>query len=447
MSNPITNDFEPSSAAAWKQKLQFELNGADYSNTLLTKTNEGITIKPFYHLDNFEKLIIPTTPYTFKICQKINIASEKAANEIAVNAIKNGVKALKFEATKPFVIDELFQNSLNKNIDFHFQLTFLNEDFIHKLIATLKDETVFLNIDIIGNLAETGNWHTSLTSDFKIIEDLLQQNNLKSFISVNSNIYQNAGANIVQQIAYTLAHANEYIHKFGANTASKIQFNFATGSHYFFEIAKIRAFRYLHKLILNEYNCTANAQIYCEPSLRNKTLLNFQLNKLRVTTENMSAIIGGSNTIANHTNNPLFFNKDNNNFQRLNEISKNISSLNVEDITTDSYFIESITKQLAEKALTIFKDIEKSGGFLSQLKSGTIQRKIKENALKEQEQFKTGELSLLDSNKFIQNKTNSTHTLNTNPFTPKKPYKTLIIPISPTRLAEKLELKKFKYEA
>ena len=59
MSNFITNEFPASSSAAWKQKIQFELDGADYNQTLLTKTIEGITISPFYHLDTFEKLNIP----------------------------------------------------------------------------------------------------------------------------------------------------------------------------------------------------------------------------------------------------------------------------------------------------------------------------------------------------------------------------------------------------
>lgn len=71
MSNFITKEFPPVSAAAWKQKIQVDLKGADYNETLLTKTNEGITIKPFYHLDEFEKLRIPLSEEDFKICQKI----------------------------------------------------------------------------------------------------------------------------------------------------------------------------------------------------------------------------------------------------------------------------------------------------------------------------------------------------------------------------------------
>ncbi len=65
-----------------------------------------------------------------------------------------------------------------------------------------------------------------------------------------------------------------------------------------------------------------------------------------------------------------------------------------------AYYIETLTEQLAEKALALFKDIEKGGGFITQLIEGTIQRKIKESAEKEQELFDTGKEILLGTNKY-----------------------------------------------
>lgn len=61
-----------------------------------------------------------------------------------------------------------------------------------------------------------------------------------------------------------------------------------------------------------------------------------------------------------------------------------------------SYYIESLTQQLSEKALALFKDIEANGGFVTQLVEGTIQRKIQESALKEQELFDSGKEILLE---------------------------------------------------
>ncbi|MDP3314429.1 methylmalonyl-CoA mutase subunit beta [Lutibacter sp.] len=451
MSNFITNEFETCSAAAWKQKIQFDLKGADYNDTLLTKTNEGIIIKPFYHSDNFEKLNIPVSESDFKICQKITISSEEASNQKAIDFIERGASSLKFEAKKPFDIAILFKNLLNKNIEFHFQLRFLSEDFTQKISELLKHEIVFFNIDVIGNLAKTGNWYTSLNADFKSIENLLHKNSSNYILGINVGLYQNAGANTVQQVAYALAHSNEYLTKFGCEIATKIQFNFAIGNNYFFEIAKIRAFRYLYNLILREYNTTADAKIYAEPSLRNKTVYDYNVNILRTTTESMSAILGGANTIANCAYDVLFRNE--NEFgdriarNQLLILKEESYFKNAQHIATDSYYIEAITKQIAEKALAIFKEIEKGGGFLSQLKEGTIQRKIVENAKKEQEQFDAGELILVGTNKYPNEVDNMKHHLEVNPFIERKSRKTLIIPILPKRLSEKLEQKRLKNEA
>ncbi|MDO9595073.1 MAG: methylmalonyl-CoA mutase family protein, partial [Lutibacter sp.] len=269
-------------------------------------------------------------------------------------------------------------------------------------------------------------------------------------LGVNADIYQNAGANIVQQVAYALAVANEYLTRFGAEIAQKMQFNFAVGNHYFFEISKIRAFKYVYNLMLSQYETEANAIVFAEPSLRNKTIYDYNVNMLRTTTESMSAILGGANTISNCAYDAVFH--DSNDFG--DRIARNQLLILKEEsyfkhgqqIATNSYYIESVTKQIAEKSLDIFKEIEKGGGFLAQLKEGVIQRKIKENAQKEQAQFDAGELVLLGTNKYPNQQDKMKHDLQANPFVARNPQKTLIIPIIPTRLAEKLEQKRLKDE-
>jgi len=451
MTDFITQDFEPSSAAAWKQKIQFELDGADYNENLLTKTNEGITIKPFYHLDNFEKLNIPESNSDFKICQNITITTTNEANKKAIDATNNGANALKFSSTKPFNFNELFDCLLNKNIEFHLQLEFLNENFINKISTYLKNETIFFNIDILGKLAKTGNWYNSLDKDFKILENIISKNSENNILSVDVSLYQNAGANTVQQVAYALAHANEYLTKFGGKIANHIQFNFAIGSNYFFEISKIRAFRYLFNLVLKTYNIQVTPIIFAEPSFRNKTIYDFNVNILRSATECMSAILGGVNTISNFSYDHIFHNE--NEFgeriarNQLLILKEECNFKHTQFIPTNSYYIESITKQITEKALDIFKEIEASGGFLKHLKKGTIQRKIVENAKKEQQQFYKGDIVLLGTNKYPNKQDKMKGELQKNPFLKHNPKKTLIIPIIPKRLAEKLELKRLKDEA
>jgi methylmalonyl-CoA mutase len=434
MSNIFTDDFETSSAAAWKQKIQFELNGADYNQTLLTKTNEGITIKPFYHADDFEKISIPSPPSSFKICQSIIIQTAEEANLKAIASIEKGVNSIKLYASKPFELNILFQNLLNKEIEFQFHLDFLSEQFIEELSQFLNSETLYLNIDIIGNLAKTGNWFSNLNTDFNTLENIIKKNKSSFIISVNTDLYQNAGANTVQQVAYVLAHVNEYFNKFGVEIANKIQFNFAIGSNYFFEISKLRAFRYLYQLICEQYNIKGSAKIFIEPSFRNKTANNYNNNVQRASIEYMSGILGGANTISNNITNKTCLNQ-------LVLLKEEFSNKNLQDITTDSYYVESITKQIAEKALEIFKEIEKGGGFLEQLKEGTIQRKITENATKEQIQFETGQLILIGANKYkTQHKADKTDYVS-ELQTSKNIRKTVIIPVIPKRLSEKMEQK------
>lgn len=270
-------------------------------------------------------------------------------------------------------------------------------------------------------------------------------------MGVNAALYHNAGANAVQEIAYTLAHANEYLTIFGEKCAKKIQFNFAIGSHYFFEIAKLRAFKYLFNLILGPYNTSANATIFAEPALRNKTILDYNVNLLRTTTESMSAVLGGANTIANCTYNVAF--EEPNDFglriakNQLLILKEESYFTNAQNIPNNAYYIEAITIELAEKALKLFKEIEASGGFLKQLKQGTIQRKISENAQKEQAQFNTNELILVGTNKYPNKNEKLKPALIKSISKKRKGKKTLIIPILPKRLAEEFEQKTLKNEA
>ena len=111
-----------------------------------------------------------------------------------------------------------------------------------------------------------------------------------------------------------------------------------------------------------------------------------------------------------------------------------------------SYYIEELTDQIAEKALELFKGIEKSGGFLKQLLEGTIQRKIEESAHKEQTQFDVGESILLGANKHPNQNDKMKADLELYPFVRTQVRKTIIKPIIAKRLAEKLEQKRLDEE-
>jgi methylmalonyl-CoA mutase len=171
---------------------------------------------------------------------------------------------------------------------------------------------------------------------------------------------------------------------------------------------------------------------------------------LRTTTECMSAILGGANTINNLAYDAVYH-KDNEFASRISRnqllILKHESYFNeVNNASDGAYYIESLTKQLAEKALHLFKDIEVKGGFIAQLFDGTIQRKIKESAQKEQTLFDTKEEILLGTNKHPNPNDKMQHELELYPFVKTNIRKTLIEPIIEKRLSETLEKERLENE-
>ncbi|MEM0518819.1 methylmalonyl-CoA mutase subunit beta [Aequorivita flava] len=458
MNKFLFEDFDEVSAKQWKQQIQFDLKGADYNETLVWQSAEGINVKPFYHADdsneNFQP--IPGQPNSWKIAQKIFIDEAQIANNIAIDAVNRGAEAIFFTAAKDFEPAAVFKNFPFEKVTVYFEMLFLSEAFCKKLINFFSEKkaTVFYNLDIIGNLSRTGNWFHNLKTDHEILDRIYKENSAQNLLAVDVSLYQNAGATIVQQLAYALAHANEYLNHFSITSSavhrSLLTFKIATGPNYFFEIAKIRALRKLYATLAKEYGANETCHIIASPSKRNKTLYDFNVNLLRSTTECMSAILGGANTIYNIPYDALYH-KSNEFGERISRnqllILKHESYFDAVSNPADgTYYIESLTDELAEKALLLFKEIEKGGGFLQQLKEGIIQKKIKKSAEKEQELFDSGQIKLLGTNYHPNKNDRMKDDLELYPFVKHNPIKTLIAPIVEKRIAEITEQQRLNQE-
>ncbi len=450
----LFNDFSPISSKQWKQKIQFELNGADYNQTLIWNSPEDIKVKPFYHKDEFTKSFPVTTKASeFRICQNIFVYDFEKSIERALDSLNRGAESLRFTIENESIdITKFLERLPLEKITVYFYLTFISIDFVKKIdaIAKQKKGTFFCNLDPIGQLAKDGNWFTTKEkNNFETLNLFSKETTAISFISINAALYQNAGANMVQQIAYSLAHANEYFNRI-PSIKQPIVFEISVGTNYFFEIAKLRALRILFKIIAKEYNHDFDCSIIVSPTKRNKTLYDYNVNMLRTTTECMSAILGGADAIVNLPYDALYH-KDNEFGDRIARnqllILKYESYFDkVNNPADGSYYIENLTNQLSEKALVLFKDIEANGGFLKQLNDGVIKRKIQESADKEQELFDTGKEILLGTNKHPNKEDKMKHDLELFPFVKVKPRKTLITPIIEKRLAEKIEQQRLEQE-
>ena len=447
MKHSLFSEFDPIPSKQWKQKIQFELKGEDYNDTLIWNSPENIKVKPFYSGEDLpDNLPINSNTNGFKIGQNIFVFDLEKSIERALESINRGADNIIFTIENEEIdVAKLLEKLPLETCEIYFNLNFISVEYISKIeaIAKSKNAKIYCNLDPIGQFAKEGNWFKTPEKDnFETLNLISKKVSQSSILSINSSLYQNAGANKVQELAYSLAHANEYLNRI-STINQPIVFKISVGTNYFFEISKLRAYRILFNSIAKEYNPNLECHLLVTPTKRNKTIYDYNVNMLRTTTECMSAIIGGADTITNLPYDALYH-KDNEFGDRIARnqllILKNESYFDkVNNPADGTYYIETLTQQLAEKALILFKDIEANGGFLKQLNEGIIKRKIQESADKEQELFDSGKEVLLGTNKYPNKDDKMKHDLELFPFVKVNPRKTLITPIIEKRLAEKIE--------
>lgn len=451
MKTKLFQEFDSVSSKQWKQKIQAELKGADYNQTLVWESPEGIKVKPFYHNDEFENTIsVDIKASEFQVLQSIYVFDIQKSNARAKDTLNRGAESIYFIIEKQETDLNFLFAELPKEIHYYLKPLFLSEDFTKAVNQFAKNNgyKISLLLDPIHQLGKDGNWFEDLNTDFTKLNNINSKSEFP-FLSVNLSLYQNAGATIVQQIAYSLAHINEYLNRI-PKLKTQITIEVSVGSNYFFEIAKLRALRMLIEVLAKEFDYKLELTILAQPTKRNKTIYDYNVNMLRTTTECMSAILGGADAIANSPYDVLFH-KENEFGDRIARnqllVLKHESYFDKVDNPADgAYYIETLTEQLAEKALELFKDIEKNGGLITQLIQGTIQRKITESADKEQQLFDQGKEVLLGTNKYPNKDDRMKQDLELYPFVKQHPRKTLITPIIEKRLAEKIEQERLKSE-
>lgn len=457
MSNSLFDQFEPVSAKQWKQNIQMALKGADYNQTLLTDTPEGIAIKPFYNAEDLnDPLLTVKKPEGWAVTQAIFVDDLRIARGLILKSIAGGAEALVLTADAVFEATALFKNVDLKGIRLFCQFNFIDPDFYKDFAKKAKaaGAKTHLGVDIIGNLGQTGNWFKDNAADHQFLDGVIDTADAASVLSVNASLYGNSGANAVQQLAYALAHTNEYLNHL-AQTKPKVTevhicYNWAIGPNYFMEIGKLRAFRILLDAVATVFEFKVTPTLLATPTTRNKTIYDPNVNMLRTTTECMSAILGGADAVCNLPYD-WAYHKSNEFGERISRnqllILKHESYFDqVSNPADGSYYIEDLTHSLASKSLDLFKQIEASGGFVKALFAGTIQRKIKEQDKREQVAFDEDSRALLGTNLYPNKEEKIKDTLQIYPFLKTEKRKTIISPIMTKRITEEHEQKRLDNE-
>ncbi len=426
------NEFEEVSEKAWKQKIQADLRGKDYNSTMITPTEEGIDIKPFYHKDSNKDLSIPSPEdwYITKHISDVNYNNWK-------NDIKEGIESFWAE------IDDLDQFSVPEELDKPSIIKFKTGTY------SKPKKNLHYAFDPINTFVTSGNWNENQAIDFEKHNSYVKDTQT---IAVDMRIYHEAGGNISQQLAYGLAHLVSYFKNLELNQLKDINilvFN-SVGTNYFFEIAKLKALKLLINSICKKEHINYNLKIVSTPGRIDFSIYDYNVNMLRTTSMSMSAILGGTDFVCNKNYDEVF--KHQSDFS--NRISKNQLLIlkhesyfnKVQNPTEGSYYINQLIESLAEKALEIFKDIEKAGGFIQQLFDGKIQNKLEEQFIKTEEKITANEKIMVGVNRYINEEDKMSEVIEKSISAPTNKRKTLIRPIVQRRYAENLEKERLANE-
>lgn len=421
----LFDDFKEVSHQQWKDKIIIDLKGKNFNENLVWKSIEGITVQPFYNHEDLASNIsknydLSSTFNNWEIKAQIKEASIEKANTKALYLLSKGANSIQFycDIASQTDFDNLLKGIDVEIIQLHFYntnpiqtFTFLSKWCENKniSISSIKGSISF---DLLGEILANGNWNKDEKVDFEELFHLNSSSASLKTITVNGLNFNNAGATIIQELAYSFSQTVEYLNYLTERgleinvLANKIQFNFGISSNYFFEIAKIRAAKILWKLILQEYRVVdKEIHINSITSITNFATFDAHNNILRATTEAMSAIIGGCNSLTILPFNTFY--EDANDFSEriainIQHILKEESFLDkVSDASKGAYYIESLTDEMVTKSLALFQEIEKKGGFLNNIKNGFIQDSIHTIAQQKQEDYNSCKKTLLGVNKHV----------------------------------------------
>ena len=377
----IKDTFPSVGMDEWMQRLKKDLKSDDLSALNFKDEVEGITFRAFEHQKsmNTPSMSPGDFPYTrganpandnWKNGKSIQVRDEKSANKQALNELMTGIDHLDFELSDTSTNWDL----LFEGIEFNFitcSFSVANAAQVEYISSTLIPSyhlSIRMNLD-----RHDGELYAA------VLENLSHQLKKKQapVLLVDGYALQQTGANCTQELAFMASTAHAYLVDLldlGLNVdeaAACIHFRTGIGSTYFLEIAKIRSLRHIWSSLIKEYEpvhaCSYYCQLTAKTGLLNKSAKDPYTNLLRQTTEVMSAVIGGAQTIIVT---PYDAQTEKGISELSDRMATNISLILKEESYFDavidplggSYAIEKLTEELTNKGWKLFQDIEGMGG-------------------------------------------------------------------------------------
>jgi len=272
--------------------------------------------------------------------------------------------------------------------------------------------------DILKEFAVRNTYIYPPAPSMRIVADIIAftSANMPKFNSISISGYHmhEAGATAVQELAFTLADGMDYVRAAMAQGldvdafAPRLSFFFAIGMNFFMEVAKLRAARLLWHRIMDDFGARTEKskmlRTHCQTSGVSLTEQDPYNNVIRTTLEALAGVLGGTQSL--HTNSldeavalPTDFSaRIARNTQLV--IAEESGIANVADPLGGSYYVEALTKELADKAWALIQEVEALGGMTEAVAQGMPKRRIEEASAARAARVDRGETVIVGVNRY-----------------------------------------------
>lgn len=420
-------EFPATSYDEWRKAAEESLKGAPFDKKLITRTHEGISLQPIYNKEDLEKLGAPeawpglpsfgrgpaAAPKRPLVAQEIPLGDPVAFNKAALEDFMRGqdALALQLDVASRRGVDPSEADtsevaycglSLASLDDARAAFAGIQPNAIDLLVWAGATALPVLGIfaahspewrggilgDPLAEYARDGKLPIALDDAYSEMAacakwSLANGSRLRT-VGVNGGFWADAGATAIEELAFATATAVEYLRELDsrgvspAEAAGQFVFTYGIGSNVFMEIAKLRAARMLWSRVLAASGvASVPARIHVRGTVSNKSALDVHTNMLRATTEAFVGSIAGADSMHVSAFDEVVRTPDA--FSR--RIARNVHTILAEecdfsevgDPSGGSYYIETLTSELASKAWAKFQEIEKTGGMSAALREGTPQ--------------------------------------------------------------------------
>ncbi len=389
----LFEEFAPVSNAEWDAAIAQELKGADYAKRLIRQSEEGFEVKPYYRADDLSDLAFldalpgafpyrrgSSTSGDWRIREEIDEKDVESANRAARAAVAAGSEEITFSGALAERADEL--EALLRNLDeipVHFERA---DEGLLRLLSE-RVGTGRLGTGRRGARISTGyDALAGIDIAAEVIGD--SRGGFVPF-AVHGETFEEGGATAVEEVGFTLAAGIDFLASAAEHgvdverAAAALEFSFAIGSTFFFQIAKLRAFRMVWARAIECFGGSrigAVARIAARTSRWNKTVYDPHVNILRATTEAMSAVLGGADSVTVAPFDTCYKRPD----EASRRLARNTQLIikheacmgRVADAGGGSYYLETLTDLLANGSWKLMQRIEARGGYRKAQAEGTI---------------------------------------------------------------------------